>query len=54
MRTIYVDKDIPRILLTKAISPRWPGFVWTPFSSVIVADQPDPPPTRPPFWGGSG
>lgn len=43
MRTIYVDKNIPRVLLTKFISPRWPGFVWTPFSSVVVADLPDPP-----------
>ena len=43
MRTIYVDKNIPRVLLTKAISPRWPGFIWTPFSSVTVADLPDPP-----------
>jgi threonine dehydrogenase-like Zn-dependent dehydrogenase len=43
MRTIYMDKNIPRVLLTKAISPRWPGFVWTPFSSVFVANLPDPP-----------
>ncbi len=43
MRAIYVDKDIPRVLLTKAISPLWPDFVWTPLSAARVADLPDPP-----------
>lgn len=33
MRAIYVDKDIPRVLLTKAITPLWPNFVWTPLSA---------------------
>lgn len=33
MRTIFVEKNIPRMLLTKALAPRWPGFVWTPFSA---------------------
>jgi threonine dehydrogenase-like Zn-dependent dehydrogenase len=42
MRAIVVEKTIPRILLTKAISPLWPGFVWTPFSSVKMAELPDP------------
>lgn len=36
MRSIYVDKDIPRVLLTKAIAPLWPGFVWTPLSAARV------------------
>ncbi|MEW5831054.1 MAG: zinc-binding dehydrogenase, partial [Chloroflexota bacterium] len=43
MRAIYVDKHIPRILLTKAVTPLWPGFVWTPLSSARVADLPDGP-----------
>ncbi len=43
MRTIVVEKDIPRILLTKAISPRWPGFVWTSFSAGGYRELPDPP-----------
>lgn len=33
MQTIYVDKKIPRVLLTKAIAPLWPDFVWTPLSA---------------------
>ncbi len=43
MRAFYVDKNIPRILLTKALTPLWPGFVWTPFSSARVTDLPDAP-----------
>lgn len=43
MRAIYVDKHIPRVLLTKAITPLWPGFVWTPFSAARAAEFPDPP-----------
>jgi threonine dehydrogenase-like Zn-dependent dehydrogenase len=33
MRSIYVDKHIPRVLLTKAIAPLWKDFVWTPLSA---------------------
>src|SRR5574341_1604130 len=43
MRTIYVDKNIPRVLLTKAISPLWLDFVWTPLSSARAARLADPP-----------
>jgi len=42
VRAIYVDKHIPRVLLTKALTPLWPGFVWTPLSSARVTDLPDP------------
>jgi threonine dehydrogenase-like Zn-dependent dehydrogenase len=42
MRSIYVDKNIPRALLTKAFAPRWPGFVWTPLSAARAVDLPDP------------
>jgi threonine dehydrogenase-like Zn-dependent dehydrogenase len=43
MRAIYVDKHIPRVLLTKAIVPIWPGFVWTPLSAARARQLPDPP-----------
>ncbi len=42
MRAIYVDKHIPRVLLTKAIAPFWPGFVWTPLSAARLAEMPEP------------
>lgn len=47
MRAIYVDKHIPRVLLTKAITPLWKGFVWTPLSAAragSLGDQPLPGP----------
>lgn len=43
MRTIYFERNIPRVLATKFIARYWPDFVWTPFSSAIVAALPDPP-----------
>jgi L-iditol 2-dehydrogenase len=43
MRAIYFDKDIPRALLTKAVAPWWPGFVWTPLSATRAVELPDPP-----------
>lgn len=43
MRAIYVDKIIPRMLLTKALAPLWPGFVWTPLSPARLADLPEGP-----------
>lgn len=33
MRAIYFDKDLPRMLMTKAIAPIWKDFVWTPLSA---------------------
>ena len=36
MRSIYVYKHIPRMLLTKAVAPLWPEFVWTPLSAARV------------------
>lgn len=33
MQAIYVDKHIPRVLLTKTIAPFWHNFVWTPLSA---------------------
>lgn len=43
MKAIYADKRIPNMLLTKAIAPLWPGFVWTPLSASHAAVFPDPP-----------
>jgi threonine dehydrogenase-like Zn-dependent dehydrogenase len=43
MRSIYVDKHIPRVLLTKAITPLWKDFVWTPLSSAKAGPLPDLP-----------
>jgi len=43
MRSIYVDKNIPRVLLTKAIAPLWPDFVWTPLSAARVGSLDDLP-----------
>ena len=43
MRAIYVDKHIPRVLLTKAIAPIWTDFVWTPLSSAKAGPLDDKP-----------
>ena len=43
MKAIYVEKHLPNMILTKVISPLWPGFVWTPLSASRVAEFPDPP-----------
>jgi len=43
MRAIYVDKKIPRILLTKTIAPIWKDFVWTPLSSAHAGSLDDIP-----------
>jgi len=43
MFTIYVDKHIPRALLTKAVAPLWHDFVWTPLSAARAMELPDPP-----------
>ena len=38
MKAIYVDKHLPNMILTKAIAPLWPGFVWTPLSASHAAE----------------
>lgn len=43
MRAIYVDKHIPRVLLTKAITPLWKDFVWTPLSAARAGRLDDAP-----------
>ena len=42
MRAIYVDKDIPRMLLVKALKPLWPGVVYSRLSSARYADVGEP------------
>jgi threonine dehydrogenase-like Zn-dependent dehydrogenase len=43
MRAIYFDKNIPKILLAKALRPAWPGVVWSPLSPTAMAEFPEPP-----------
>ncbi|MCS7039868.1 MAG: zinc-binding dehydrogenase [Caldilineales bacterium] len=43
MRTIYVDKHIPKILAVKALKPVWGDVVYAPLSPVRFAEIPDPP-----------
>jgi threonine dehydrogenase-like Zn-dependent dehydrogenase len=42
MRTIYVDKVIPRVLAVRALRPLWPNVIWSPISPAKVADLPEP------------
>lgn len=42
MRTIYVDKNIPRMLLVKALKPLWPNVVFSALSPAHFADLPEP------------
>lgn len=43
MRAIYFEKNIPKILLTKALKPVWPGVVYSAISPTRVVDVPEPP-----------
>lgn len=43
MITLYVDKNIPKILLVKLLKPLWPGVVFTPLSPFRKTTVPDPP-----------
>ena len=42
MRAIYVDKNIPKALMVKALKPVWPGVVFSPLSISRYEDLPDP------------
>lgn len=42
MRAIYVDKDIPKALIVKALKPVWPGVVFSPLSISRFEDMPEP------------
>jgi threonine dehydrogenase-like Zn-dependent dehydrogenase len=43
MRTIYFEKNIPKILLVKALQPVWPGVVYSPLSPTRFEEIPDGP-----------
>jgi threonine dehydrogenase-like Zn-dependent dehydrogenase len=44
MRTIYVEKQLPKMIAVKALRPLWKGAIWSPLSPVRVQmDAPDPP-----------
>src|SRR5512133_2458724 len=43
MRTIYVDKDIPRVLLTRALKLVWPGAIFSGVAPAHYAELPEPP-----------
>jgi threonine dehydrogenase-like Zn-dependent dehydrogenase len=43
MRTFYAEKNIPRLLLVRALKPIWPGVIWSPLSHVRLLDLADPP-----------
>jgi threonine dehydrogenase-like Zn-dependent dehydrogenase len=42
MRSIYFEKNIPKVLAAKGLKGVWPGVVWSPLSPTIVADLPEP------------
>ena len=43
MRTIYFEKSIPKILLTKALRPIWPAVVYSRLSPTRFVDLPEKP-----------
>jgi threonine dehydrogenase-like Zn-dependent dehydrogenase len=42
MRSIYVDKNIPKGLMVKVLKPIWPGVVFSPLSITRFEDLPEP------------
>ncbi len=42
MRTIYVDKNIPRMFLVQTLRSVWPGVVWSSLSSSHIVDLDEP------------
>jgi threonine dehydrogenase-like Zn-dependent dehydrogenase len=43
MRTIYFEKNIPKVLLAKALRPVWPGVVFSPLSPTRFDDMAEVP-----------
>jgi threonine dehydrogenase-like Zn-dependent dehydrogenase len=39
MQAIYVDKNLPRMLLVKALRPVWPGVIWSAISPARATDR---------------
>src|SRR5687767_12947840 len=42
MRSIFVDKNLPKMMLVSVLGRPWPGVVWSPLSPASVADLPEP------------
>jgi len=42
MRTVYWEKDVPRVVASHLLRRIWPGVTWSPLSPVYVKDIPDP------------
>jgi threonine dehydrogenase-like Zn-dependent dehydrogenase len=42
VRAIYVDKDIPKVLLVKALKLVWPGVAFSPLSPSRYEEMPEP------------
>jgi threonine dehydrogenase-like Zn-dependent dehydrogenase len=42
VRTLYFDKDIPRVLAVKALRGIWPGVIWSPLAPFRAANIEDP------------
>jgi threonine dehydrogenase-like Zn-dependent dehydrogenase len=42
MRSVYVDKNVPRFLAVRSLHALWPGVVWSPLSHARVRQVPDP------------
>ena len=43
MRTIYFEKNIPKILLAKALQPIWPAVIYSRLSPTRFVDMPEKP-----------
>ncbi|HET7009188.1 MAG TPA: alcohol dehydrogenase catalytic domain-containing protein, partial [Anaerolineales bacterium] len=43
MRSIFVEKNIPRFLAVKGLRRVWPGIIWSALSHARVQETPDPP-----------
>ena len=43
MRTICVEKNLPKMLAVKLLRPYWPGVIWSPLSPARFATLRDPP-----------
>jgi threonine dehydrogenase-like Zn-dependent dehydrogenase len=42
MQTIFVEKNLPKMLAVKVLTPAWPGVCWSPISAARVANLPEP------------
>jgi threonine dehydrogenase-like Zn-dependent dehydrogenase len=42
MRAIYIERNITKMLIVKGLGRRWPAVAWSPLSSAVFADLPQP------------